>query len=192
MKMMLSAKQWEKIEDKYGLLMHKISHNISGDNAISSHEDNLQDIKLAAMEAVIGFEKQHEGANGKFDDFWGSKGFDQYIKTCMWTKKNNKGSKIEKNYSITKRIVNIHENEEVLNLRGSSGSSIENCIFVDEINMLIDEEQQRVVKSIVNNPKLIKRNGKINILQLSRELNKGWADTKKTVKELSRLMKNEL
>ena len=69
MKIMLSAKQWEKIEDKYGLLMHKISHNISGDNAISSHEDNLQDIKLAAMEAVIGFEKQHEGANGKFDDF---------------------------------------------------------------------------------------------------------------------------
>ena len=69
---MLTSEQWEKIDKKYGKLMYKISHQISGDTATANFDDNLQDIRLAAMEAVMGFEKQNEGANGKFDEFWGS------------------------------------------------------------------------------------------------------------------------
>ena len=112
---MLTNDQWDKIDQKYGKLMYKISYQISGDDkATSSFEDNLQDIRLAAMEAVMGFEKQNKGANGSFDEFWGSKGFDQYIKTCMWTKKNNKGAKITKKAPILKGTVST-DKEELLN-----------------------------------------------------------------------------
>ena len=53
---MLTNDQWDKIDQKYGKLMYKISYQISGDDkATSSFEDNLQDIRLAAMEAVMGF-----------------------------------------------------------------------------------------------------------------------------------------
>ena len=62
---MLTDEQWTKIDKKYGKLMYKISHQISGDKATANFDDNLQDIRLAAMEAVMGFEKQNDGANGK-------------------------------------------------------------------------------------------------------------------------------
>ena len=112
---MLTNDQWTKIDKKYAKLMYKISHQISGDTAIANFDDNLQDIRIAAMDAVVGFEKQNGGANGKFDDFWGSKGFDQYIKTCMWTKKNNKGAKITKKAPILKGTVST-DREEILQI----------------------------------------------------------------------------
>ena len=74
---MLNDEQWNLIDEKYGMLMKKICHKISGDNSIANFDDNLQDVRVAAMEAVMGFEKQNEGVNGSFDEFWGSKGFDQ-------------------------------------------------------------------------------------------------------------------
>ena len=53
----MNDKQLELIEEKYGRLIHKIGHWISGDNAIASHDDNTQDIWIAAMEAIRGYEK---------------------------------------------------------------------------------------------------------------------------------------
>ena len=69
--MTLTDDQWNKIDKKYGKLMYKISHQISGDYATAGFDDNLQDIRLSAMEAVIGFEKQNGGANGKFRSVFG-------------------------------------------------------------------------------------------------------------------------
>ena len=47
----MNQQQFELVQQKYGKLIHKIGHWISGDAAISSHEDNTQDIWIAAMEA---------------------------------------------------------------------------------------------------------------------------------------------
>ena len=190
MKIMLSAKQWEKIEDKYGLLMHKISHNISGDNAISSHEDNLQDIKLAAMEAVIGFEKQHEGANGKFDDFWGSKGFDQYIKTCMWTKKNNKGAKITRKAPILKGTVST-EMEEILAIEDYSPDP-DACMFLEEMSYHLTPLQRQIVTMVVQDPTLVTPSGRINVKRVGEALDLTWFEADKQIKGIGDAMENEL
>ena len=96
---MLTDQQVELIEEKYGKLIHKISNWISGDNMISSHDDNVQDLWLAVMEAVRGYSKKE---NQVFEEFWGSRGFDKYLKTCLWNLKNNKGAKITKKYPVTK------------------------------------------------------------------------------------------
>jgi len=186
---MLTNDQWTKIEDKYGRLMYKISHQISGDTAISSFDDNLQDIRMAAMDAVAGFEKQNEGANGKFDEFWGSKGFDQYIKTCMWTKKNNKGAKITKKASILKGTVST-ESEEVLALEcPSCGDPTD--IF-EEMSVGLSATQESILNLVVRDSSLVKPSGKLNVQKISNQLGMTWYETKKNVKEMGSLLQNEL
>jgi len=187
---MLNEDQWEKINKKYGMLMYKISHQISGDAAIANFDDNLQDIRLAAMEAVIGFEKQNDGANGKFDEFWGSKGFDQYIKTCMWTKKNNKGAKITKKSSILKGTVST-DVEEVLMME-SPDPAPDTSILFDELSLQLTGKQQQIVSAVIHDHTLIKPSGRINIKRLSEELEMSWFETKKHVTALSFLIQNEL
>ena len=186
---MLTTDQWNKIETKYGMLMHKISHKISGDVATASFDDNLQDIRLAAMEAVMGFEKQNDGANGTFDEFWESKGFDKYIKTCMWTKKNNKGAKITKKSPILKGTVST-DKEEVLEIEADSGDA-DAAILLEEISYLLTPMQQKIVEMVTQDPTLVKPNGRINIKRVSEELILSWFETDRHIKALSQIMGNE-
>tara|TARA_R110000782_G_scaffold102791_7_gene190227 strand:+ start:9344 stop:9910 length:567 start_codon:yes stop_codon:yes gene_type:complete len=188
--MTLTSEQWEKVDDKYSKLMYKICYRISGDNAISSFDDNLQDMRLAAMEAVIGFEKQNEGANGKFDDFWGTKGFDQYIKTCLWTKKNNKGAKITKKWPITKGTVST-DKEEVLNLEDASASPYD-TLFIEEFSEMLDGQQKEVINFVVQDPTLIKTSGKFNIARLSEKMGISMFKTKNIVEKLANYLENDL
>ena len=187
---MLTSEQWQKIDDKYGNLMYKISHQISGDTATANFDDNLQDIRLAAMEAVMGFEKQNGGANGVFDDFWGSKGFDQYIKTCLWTKKNNKGAKITKKAPILKGTVST-DKEEILQIEADSGDP-EAAMVLEQISYLLTPAQKLIIQKVVEDPTLVKPSGRINIKKVSEQLQISWFETNKQIKHLSRLLENEL
>ena len=187
---MLTDEQWIKIDKKYGKLMYKISHQISGDQATANFDDNLQDIRLAAMEAVMGFEKQNDGANGKFDQFWGSKGFDQYIKTCMWTKKNNKGAKITKKAPILKRTIST-DREEILQIEEYVGDP-EAVIFLEEMSYHLTPLQQEIVDMVVKDPTLVKPSGKINVKQVAESLDLTWFETDKQIHGIGILMENEL
>jgi hypothetical protein len=188
---MLTSEQWEKIDRKYGKLMYKISHQISGDDrATSSFDDNLQDIRLSAMEAVMGFEKQNEGANGSFDEFWGSKGFDQYIKTCMWTKKNNKGAKITKKSSILKGTVST-DKEEILEIEETQGDHSV-AIFLEELSYYLTPIQQEVINLVLKDPTLVKPSGKINVKRVAEGIGTTWFETDKIVRSLAAMMENEL
>ena len=62
---MITGKQWELIDEKYGKLLTTICTKISGDAAISGFDDNFQDLRIAAMEAVEGFSRKE----GKPFDF---------------------------------------------------------------------------------------------------------------------------
>ena len=138
----------------------------------------------------MGFEKQNGGANGKFDEFWGSKGFDQYIKTVMWTKKNNKGAKITKKAPILKGTVST-DKEEVLEIAEVSGDA--DCsIFLEEIAYLLTPIQKDIVSMVVKDPTLIKPSGKLNIKQIAESLKLTWFETDKHLKNLSSLLENDL
>lgn len=188
---MLTNEQWIKIDKKYGKLMYTISHQISGDSkGISGFDDNLQDIRLAAMEAVLGFEKQNGGANGKFEEFWGSKGFDQYIKTCMWTKKNNKGAKITKKAPILKGTVST-DKEEILNIAESRGDC-DATLYLEEMSYYLTPIQQQVLTMLVKDPTLVKVSGKINVKRVAEELGYTWFETSKIIKGIAILMENDL
>jgi len=187
---MLTNEQWTKIDKKYGKLMYKISYQISGDRATATFDDNLQDIRLSAMEAVAGFEKQNEGANGKFDEFWGSKGFDQYIKTCMWTKKNNKGAKITKKAPILRGTVST-DKEEILEIEECCGDS-EAALYLEEISYYLTPSQLQVINLLVKDPTLVKPSGKINVKRVAEEIESTWFETDKIIKTIGTLMENDL
>jgi hypothetical protein len=188
--MSLTDEQWAKIDKKYGKLMYKISHQISGDKATAAFDDNLQDIRLSAMEAVMGFEKQNGGANGSFDEFWGSKGFDQYIKTCMWTKKNNKGAKITKKAPILRGTVST-EKEEILEIEECVGDP-EAALFLEEMSYHLTPLQQQIVTMVVQDPTLVKPSGKLNVKQIAESLDLTWFETDKQIKGIGILLENEL
>jgi len=190
--MSATDQQWDQILDQYEGLIWKISYKISGDGAVSSLEDNYQDLCVAAMEAVVGFEKQNNGQNGKFEDFWGSKGFDKYMKTCLWNAKNAKGKKIEKHYPLTKHTVSASDNEEIIHVIGRDGNSMETSVFFKELKRLLDPEEVLILKTLVTDPRMILETGKINIKKLSNNLNFTWLKTRKLVDSIASLIKNEL
>jgi len=179
--MTVSNKQWEKIDKQYNGLLWTISHRISGDRAIASLEDNFADLQIVALEAVAGFEKK---TGRKFDDFWGDKLFDQYIKTCLWNYKNNKGGKIAQRYNINRDVVSASEHEEVLQLEDKNGSEYNFDFFMEEISAQFNEEQREVIGVLVRCPSCVKVNGSINKSKLAKKINKTWQEVDKIIKSL--------
>jgi DNA-directed RNA polymerase specialized sigma24 family protein len=186
---MISTEHYGELEDKYGLLIHKISHWISGDKAISAHEDNVQDLWVAAFDAIAGYEKKEKQT---FEEFWGSKGFDKYLKTCLWNHKNNKGAKITKKFNITKHTVSANDNEEVLLMESPESVSTEVSALVEEYGQLLDEREQQLLQAVLSDPKYIKPSGKANVSALATELSLTWREVKDTIQSISRKINNEL
>jgi len=191
--MVATDQQWELILEKYERLMWKIAHNISGDNAIASLEDNYQDLCVAAMDAIQGFQKK----TGKtFDEFWDSEEwgriFDKYIKTCLWNLKNNKGAKITKKYPITKKTVNLADSEEILLMAGSDDGAMEDKVFLSEVGRSLDDDQKECLRALVNDPRLLHPSGKVNISKLARHLDKPWLHTDQIVESISKIINNNL
>ena len=184
--MIVTDEQWEKIDEKYWKLMRKIAHWISGDAAIASHDDNYADVQIAALEAVRGYSKKEKQS---FDEFWGSVGFDKYIKTCLWNLKNNKGAKIPKRFPITKRTVTTFNNEEFLELTDDSNGGNES--FLKEFSSLLTDKQYEIVKLVIQDPSYIKPSGKINVSKLSKALSMSWYDADSAVRDLSSSLSNE-
>jgi len=184
----MNSNQLQLIEEKYGKLIHKIGHWISGDEAISSHDDNTQDIWIAAMEAIRGYEKK-EGI--PFEEFWGTKGFDKYLKTCLWNVKNSKGSKISKRYGITRNTVEIVGNEEVLDMEDPTFSP-ESDMFIEDLQGILNDDQKTIVQCILQDPSTLKESGKININLIAKKLDRSWNEVSILVKDLGRKISNEL
>jgi len=179
---MITERQRQLIKDKYGDLIYKISHQISGDTSICSIEDNVQDLWIAAMEAVAGFQKQNNGINGTFDDFWGSRGFDKYIKTCLWSAKNSKGKKVTKKWNLTNGNVNVFDHEEVLHLEDENFNF--NGLEIEDLHNVLNEDQREVLSYLVNDPSLIFDSGSVNISALARSLDKAPYRVKDTLESM--------
>ena len=185
----VTNEQWELIDEKYGRLMSKICHNISGDKAIANYDDNLQDLRLAAMEAVAGFARKEDKP---FEDFWGTEGFNKYIKTCLWNLKNKKGANITKRYPITKNTVDVNEYSDILIDNRQDTSSLDVCLSLDQISYKFSDVQKNIVETITKDPTLLKPNGKVNIKKVGEQLGLPWLDVRNVIVSLSETLQNKL
>ena len=159
----LNDTQWKQITKKYGKLMWMISHRVGGDTITNSVEDSYQELSMSAMDAVRTFSNK---TTKPFDEFFSTKEFDKYIKTCLWNKKNSLGIKIQK-----KKVVNNAMSFEPEDVSG----------FAD---IELDDECRKVVEVILRDGKVIKPNGKININRLVRETGKSKPRIKYIIERL--------
>ncbi len=185
---MITNEQAEQVKVKYGRLIATIALNISGDELIASYDDNVQDLWMSVFEAIEGFKKQNNGKNGKFNDFWGSEGFDKYIKTCLWTKKSNKGGRITRNKFI-RSVVSIHDDEKFKDIPDKEKTKV---IVPPVLFSILDDYEKEVVECILENEKSIKKNGKINIKIISNDLGISWPSAKKIIDSIGEKINNEL
>jgi len=173
---MITNDQWALIDQKYGKLLTTICTKISGDRAIANFDDNLQDLRLAAMDAVAGFSRKEDKP---FEEFWNTTGFNKYMKTCLWNLKNKKGARISKRYNIYKNTVDICQYEEILEAENHDVSTIPHDSFFETHKSKLEKEQQEAVTILVDHPEYIKPNGRINVRRLSQELGCCPAKTRK-------------
>jgi len=185
----VTDEEWVLIDKQYGRLMSKICHNITGDNAIANYEDNLQDLRLAAMEAVAGFARKEDQ---EFKDFWGTEGFNKYIKTCLWNLKNKKGANITKKYPITKNTVDINKFADILVDDKQDTSGLDLGISLDQITYKFTDTQKLIVDAVTTDPSLLKPNGKVNIKKLGEELDLTWLEVRNVLVSLSEILQNKL
>lgn len=171
--------------------MWQICYKISGDKAVSM-EDKRAELSLAALEAVIAFEKQNNGSNGKFEDFWGTKGFDQYIKTVLWTRKAFLGNKMTKKKHLLNAIsidgssarqdsskVEIEDREDYFSQSAAHyiGSYLEDSVSLLAHNKIATS----VLKLMLNDRTCLKDNGEINKEAIKKKLGINWKQIDKAI-----------
>ena len=202
----INDEQWQKVCDKYKNLIYTVSHRISGDSALCNIEDLEADLSIIALESIETYGRKN---NVSFDEFFDTPTFDKYIKTCLWNYKNNKGAKITK-----KRMILDYNRANIATNQGNS-SKLFNDQFdgfdsmfsledknnsgsftleteVEEFFFSLSEEEKKIVSIIVEDPDLVKPNGKINRLAICQKENKPWKEIDQQLNSLSKKLGAEL
>lgn len=194
---MITTEQWERVEEKYKKLMYAISYRIGGDRLTNDIDDSYQEVSMSAMDAISTYSRK---LDKPFEEFFDTKEFDKYIKTCMWNRKNANGNKIKKRGRLNNPI-SIHEYEEIWYQEGTEGIAKSNTSGVVErivsatsgmdassifFEADLSEESSKVIDLLLDDGKIIKPNGKINVNRLARELDKTKNEVKYTLKRLEK------
>lgn len=186
---MITEEQWERYLAKYKNLMWTISYMISGDRAISELEDNYSDLIQAALESMVGFEKK---TGRKFDDYFTDKLFDGYTKTCLWTLKARKGSKITKKFPLTNKTIPLENEEgEVIDIEDKSNCDPSSLTcssdFIEHFSK--DKELGTIIDHILSDPSILSSEGKLNLQALSKKVGKSAYTVSKKVNKLTKIMR---
>ncbi len=190
---MLTELQYNELDARYGKLLYKIAHWISGDLATATIEDNVQELWLSLFETINTFSRLNEDAYPEgFEDFKDSAHWNKYIKTSLWNSKNSKGTKIAQRYNITRDTVSTWENSEVMEKEDYSFESVDFHMFLEDLPKLLNDKELRAVRLIVENPNLINEQGATNRSALAREMGVAWAEASTVLENLGAKLQNEL
>jgi hypothetical protein len=188
----MNQEQYDFIQKKYGNLIYSIAHHISGDNATADIEDNVQDLWLSVCDAIRWFEQQNHGANGSFETFKNTKGFDQYIKTCLWHKKAKKGTSITKKQVITRAISidgdsNNDNDPHLMDVCDPKASNINlHDEVLEDIRIKMTPDEKQIIQHILNNPDCMKDNGTVNISQIAKAVRRNPMEVKDDVEYIKK------
>ena len=187
----MTDQQWDKILKKYKRLMYTIAHKIGGDKIANDFDDSQQELALTAMDAIAAYTKK---TGKKFDEYFGTIAFDKYIKTCLWNKKNNLGSKIKKKYGI-RSCVSLSANPELFSTEqgdvyGSSSLEVQETVLSACEDVGLDSVEQEIVNCVLGDMRLIKPDGSFNISKLSRLTNKTKTEVRSAVDRMKHQLKD--
>jgi hypothetical protein len=181
----LTTEQWDLYLSKYKNLMWRISHLISGDSMTASIEDNYSDLNIAAIESINGY---HKKTGQSFDEMIGTKLFDQYTKTCLWTAKARKGIKLSERMPFRNRHLSIDElrqdEEMAFDIADVSAVRDTHRIEADDIVNTYDYKIKRVIKALEEDPDLMSESGNVKITPLAKKLGVSASKVKNVIKFL--------
>jgi len=181
---MITNDQWTKIQNKYKRLMYSVSHRIGGDKVAHDFDDNQQELAITTMDAVDAYSRK---TGLEFDEFFNTTEFDKYIKTCLWNKKNNVGSKIKKKYGI-RQCVSISDNPELFS--SGTGPYASSSLEVDAPSVSafddveLDPLARQVCEAVASDMRIIKPDGSLNISKLSRLLDTTKQEVRNAISRL--------
>lgn len=166
MKLEITSEQWNRYIAKYGNLIYKISHMITGDPAIANFEDNQAELYIAALDSIQGF---HRKTGMDFDQMMKEKNFDGYTKTCLWKNKARRGMNLTKKMPFRNKFVSTHENEdEVFDIADTSGIPAADRLVNEEFLNQFDTNTSKVVTAILEDPTIMDESGRVRPYSLMR------------------------
>lgn len=188
--MKITSEQWELYEKKYGKLMWKIAHRISGDLMTASLEDNYSDLTIAAIESVRGFNKK----TGKsFDEMISLKLFDQYTKTCLWTMKAKKGIGLTERMPFRNKHVSLGIGSPVYDEDGfdfdvpdTSSLARYTLLVAKDVYDSFDSQTKKAIKLLEDNQDLMTSDGSIKETRLAEAMGVPLAKVKKIIQRIKR------
>lgn len=185
----MTNEEYRFLEEKYGKLIYKISHMVTGDVGSCSVSDNVQELWLAADTAIDGYKRQNDGANGTFDDFKDTKGFDKYIKTVLWNNKNKRGVKASKHKDFFEEIP-VDESDKILDIPDDTVAP--SSTFSPFSVVKLTAEEQQALDLMLEYPSMIKPSGGVDCTKLARKMNTYWKRAHHLVESIQAKMENAL
>jgi hypothetical protein len=174
----LTSVQWEWLERKYGNLLHHIAYRIGGDSITNDHDDSYQELSIAVLDTVAMFDRTQ---TIPFDEYKLTKGFDKYVKTVLWNRKNNLGGKIVKRAPLRRQVT---IDEQIL--KDKVNEPVES--FKPFGNETLDTDLQQLVNEVVLDARIIKPSGDFNLSRLCRRLGKPKSQIKFMIQKLQKTL----
>jgi hypothetical protein len=176
--MSLTEEQWKLVIDKYEKLMWHVSHRVGGDRILHDIDDSYQELCITCLEAISTFSKN---SGKEFDKFFDTLEFHKYLKTCLWNKKNAQGAKIVKRAPLRNGQVSL---DEVLLDERNHVSRDKGQSFKLDTEERFDENSREIYESLVDDSRMVKPSGSINLNRLSKHVKKPKTQIKHTLERM--------
>ena len=158
MKVKFTDGDWEWLEEKYGNLLHHIAYRIGGDKITNDHDDSYQELCIAILDSVEAFDGKKPLEFKKYKE---TTGFDKYLKTVLWNRKNNLGTKIKRRTPLRRQFT---INEQIVTEKAHMPQESATPFGNEDL----DADLITLIKEVGLDSKIIKPNGGLNINRLCR------------------------
>lgn len=189
----ITETDWEIYEDKFGDLISFIAHRITGDPMSCDFESNCQDLRLAAINSILGYYKKNKITQKDMAvvDVINCPLFRAYTKTVLWNSKNYKGNKATKYKNFMPMSLDNLDNKEDLVCDYSISDSYDVIDSLDFLSRKFNDEENILLSHVVKNPDVIRENGTINFTRISKDTGLTSYKVKKVFTELTTKFNND-
>jgi len=189
----ITQEDWEAYEVKFGGLISFISHRITGDPMVCDFESNVQDLRVAAINSIVGYYKKNKITQEDMAvvEVINCPLFKAYTKTVLWNSKNYKGNKATKYKNFMPVSLDTLDNKEDLVCDYGISDAYDAKDSLDFLSKKFNEEDNYLLSYIVKNPNVVRENGTINFNKIAVGTNLSFYKVKKTFNELMGKLKNE-
>ena len=191
--MQINDNQWNLYFERYGKLMFTISRMMSGDLALANPEDNMSDLKIAAIESIRGFNVK-TGQN--FEEMMENKLFDQYTKTVLWNRKNKIGVKLTKRMPFQNKMVSIdapigEDEDSKFDLEDTRIDGSVSSMVLEDMFQAEDDDTKKVLKAIAHDPSVLDSHGNLKVYALLQPTGLTIHTVRKAVSKIERILNSK-